>query len=299
MSSFLFIILYLMIGFILKYFPFNAQNLATYLNKFVIYISLPAMILLQIPKLNFDTDTLIPIAVSWMVMVVSALIVFAASKKLRFSKNITGALMLVTVLGNTSFVGIPLIKAYFGTAGLPYLIVYDQLGTFLALSTYGTIIASYYSHKSESNLGIILKKMVLFPPFFTLILAMLIKDVTFVPVVTDTLQLLAATIIPFALVAVGLQLQLKLPTEEIKPFVFSLGIKLFIAPLIAIFVCYIFEWRGLSAHVSIMEAAMPPMITAAAMASMLGLAPRLSNAIVGYGIFISFVTTYLFYLAIK
>ena len=43
--------------------------------------------------------------------------------------------------------------------------------------------------------------------------------------------------------------------------------------------------------VSIMEAAMAPMITAGAIASMAGLAPRLSSAIVGSGILISFVTT--------
>ena len=36
---------------------------------------------------------------------------------------------------------------------------------------------------------------------------------------------------------------------------------------------------------------MAPMITAGAIASMAGLAPRLSSAIVGYGILISFLTT--------
>ena len=35
------------------------------------------------------------------------------------------------------------------------------------------------------------------------------------------------------------------------------------------------------------------MITAVAISAMAGLAPRLSSAIVGYGILISFVTTYL------
>jgi hypothetical protein len=38
---------------------------------------------------------------------------------------------------------------------------------------------------------------------------------------------------------------------------------------------------------------MAPMITAGAIASMAGLAPRLSSAIVGYGILFSFITTYI------
>jgi predicted permease len=40
-----------------------------------------------------------------------------------------------------------------------------------------------------------------------------------------------------------------------------------------------------------MEAGMAPMITAGAMASLAGLAPRLSAAIVGYGILVSFFTS--------
>jgi predicted permease len=217
------------------------------------------------------------------------------AKYMHFSKEITGSLMLVTVLTNSSFVGIPLISAYFGTVALPYIIVYDQLGTFLALATYGTIVSAYYSAQSEVNLKIIAYKIVVFPPFLTLIIAMLITDVKFNIQVDKVLHLLSETIIPFALLAVGLQMQFRLPKEELKPFAVSMTIKLIIAPLIALFICYLFSWQGLVSQVSIMEAGMAPMITAAAMASYTGLAPRLSNAIVGYGILISFVTTFVLY----
>jgi len=43
---------------------------------------------------------------------------------------------------------------------------------------------------------------------------------------------------------------------------------------------------------------MAPMITAGAVASMANLAPRLSTAIVGYGIIFSFITTYILSLII-
>lgn len=295
MSNFILIILYLLIGYSIKNLSFIPANLAHYLNKFVIYLSLPAMVLLQIPKLEFSSDTFIPIAVAWTVMTLTAILVFFIAKYLNFSKEITGSLMLVTVLTNSSFVGIPLISAYFGEIALPYVIVYDQLGTFLALATYGTIVAAYYSAKSEVNLKIIATKIFLFPPFLALIIAMPLTDVQFIPPVDQTLHWLSATIIPFALVAVGLQMQFKLPKEELKPFAISLTIKLIIAPLLAILMCYIFAWEGLIAQVSIMEAGMAPMITAAAMASFIGLAPRLSNAIVGYGILFSFITTFILY----
>lgn len=253
------------------------------------------MILLQIPNLEFNASAYIPISVAWMVMTFSAVLVYFTAKYFQFSKEITGSLMLVTVLTNSSFVGIPLISAYFGATALPYIIVYDQLGTFLALATYGTIVAAYYSAKSEVNLKIITSKILLFPPFLTLVIAMFLTDVKFIPFVDQVLHLASETIVPFALIAVGLQMQFKLPKEELKPFVVSLSIKLIIAPLFAILICYIFSWEGLVAQVSIMEAGMAPMITAAAMASFIGLAPRLSNAIVGYGILISFATSFVLY----
>lgn len=253
------------------------------------------MILLQIPKLEFGLGVYIPIAVAWIVMALSAVIIFFASKAFGFTKEVTGALMLVAVLTNSSFIGIPVITAYFGDVSLPYIIIYDQLGTFLALSTYGTVVAAFYSAKSEVSVKIIASKIVLFPPFLTMVIAFLIQSITFYPVVTETLEVLAATIIPFALVAVGLQMQFKLPKEEQGPFGVALVVKLLIAPLIAFILCTIFAWEGLIAQVSIMEAGMPPMITAAAMASYIGLAPRLSNAIVGYGILFSFVTTFILY----
>ena len=295
MSNIILILLYISIGYILKNIRLPIDDLASKLNKFVIYISLPAMIFLQIPSMEFSGDSLIPVVIAWSVMGITALIVLAVSKQMQFNREITGALMLVTVLTNSSFIGIPLISGFLGDASLPYILVYDQLGTFLALATYGTFVGAYYSGHSEVNAKIITIKVITFPPFVSLVIALFLTDIVYPALLKSILEILSATIIPFALVAVGLQLYLKLPKDEIKPFTVSLIIKLFIAPLIAMGLCYLFGWHDLGAKVSILEAAMPPMITAAAMASMIGLAPRLSNAIVGYGILFSFVTSWIFF----
>ena len=249
------------------------------------------MILLEVPKLTLSTELIIPMAISWVVMIVSALLVLLFASLLHFSKEITGALLLVSVLTNSTFIGIPIITAYLGSGSLPFIIVYDQIGSFLALSTFGTFVASYYAHKSKVNFSIIFFKVISFPPFIALIIALLIKDIDFSFQVTSFLYLLASLIVPFALFAVGLQLQFRLPKDELKAFTVSLFIKLIIAPIVAIITAYSLGWEGLATQVSIMEAGMPPMITAAALASMVGLAPRLSAAIVGYGILFSFVTT--------
>jgi predicted permease len=295
MSNFLLIVFYISLGYLFQYIKLPLPTLAYKLNKFVIYFSLPAMILLTMPTLELSGEALIPIGISWGVMAISALLVLGISKYMQFSKEVTGSLMLVSVLTNSSFVGIPIISAYLGNEALPFILIYDQLGTFLALATYGTFVGVYYSNQGKLNLKLILVKLIKFPPFIFLIMSLFLKDIEFHHNIVSILELLALTIVPFALIAVGLQLQFKIPKSELVPFSISLIIKLILAPIIAISISTLFGWEGLSVEVSILEAAMPPMITAAAVASMLGLAPRLSNAIVGYGILISFFTSYIIY----
>lgn len=291
MENFVLILLAIAIGYGINKLNIFSKEAPTILNQFVIYISLPAMILLQIPKLTFSLDTIIPIIIAWTVMTVSAVLILFISKVLSFSKEITGSLMLVAILGNSSFLGIPIINAYMGESALPYVLVYDQLGTFIALATYGTFIASFYSNKSEISFKIITFKVLTFPPFISLVLALFLMGVEFNETISKVLSSFASTIVPIALVAVGLQLQLKLPGHEVKPFSVALIVKLLIAPIIAVSLCKLFGWNNQASIVSMMEAGMAPMITAGAIASMAGLAPRLSSAIVGYGIIISFVTT--------
>lgn len=291
MENFVLILLAIVVGYVINRLNIFSKDAPTILNQFAIYISLPAMILLQIPKLSFSIDMIIPIIVAWLVMGISAILILLLSRFFSFSKEITGSLMLVSILTNSSFLGIPIINAYMGESAMPYVLVYDQLGTFIALATYGTFIASYYSNNSKITFKIITLKVLTFPPFLSLVVALFLIGVEFNPIISKVLSSFASTIVPIALVAVGLQLQLKLPREEIKPFSVALIVKLILAPLIAFVICKIFAWDNQASIVSIMEAGMAPMITAGAIASMAGLAPRLSSAIVGYGIIISFLTT--------
>ncbi|MCT7562227.1 AEC family transporter [Aliarcobacter butzleri] len=295
MENFILIILAMSIGYTINRLNIFSKDAPLILNQFLIYISLPAMILLQIPKLDISIEAIIPIIISWTVMILSALLILFLSKIFDFSKEVTGCLMLVTVLGNTSFIGIPIITSYMGEEAIPYILVYDQLGNFIALATYGTFIASFYSSNTKVTFRLVTFKVLTFPPFIALIVGLLLIGTEFNDVTIKVLSAFSSTIVPLALVAVGLQLQLKLLKEEIKPFSVALIIKLLIAPLIAIIICKIFGWHNTAATVSIMEAAMPTMITAGAIASMAGLAPKLSSAIVGYGTIISLFTTGLFY----
>jgi len=299
MENIILILLALFLGYTLNRLGIMQKDGSIALNKFVLYVSYPAIILLQTPKINFSLDLMIPAIIAWIVMILSAFLVLILSKVFDFSKEVTGALMIVAILTNSSFLGIPILNTYLPNEDfMPYILVYDQLGTFLAFAIYGTFIVSIYTSKTKVTFKLVIFKVLSFPPFLCLIIALFFVGVKFHPTITKVLEAFAMTTVPVAIVAVGLQLQLKLPKEDIKPFSVGLLVKLILAPIFAIIVCKILAWDNLAATVSILEAGMATMTSAGAITAIAGLAVRLSSAIIGYGIIISFGTTYIFKLLI-
>ena len=271
----------------LKIFPDNTSQV---LNLFIIYISLPALILLQIPRLNFSEELLVPVLMPWTMLVVSALLVLAAARIFNWPRPTTGALLLMVPLGNTSFFGIPMVEAFWGIDSVSYAVLYDQFGSFLALTTYGSIILAIYSGSEKPTPAAILKRICIFPPFIALVLGLLTMSVPYPAVLEAVLKGIAASLVPVVMVAIGLQIKLKLPPESWAPFSAGLLIKLAVAPLIATALCFAFNQHTLAAKVSVFEAGMPPMVTAGALALIAGLAPELTAALVGLGLMISFLT---------
>jgi hypothetical protein len=293
MGTFIYIIFLMLIGYLFKRFQLLPKQTVEVLNLLIIYVALPAIILLEVPKIEFSSDVIIPVLIPWTVSLFGALTILLFSKFFNWDKNTTGALLLVGILGNTSFLGIPIVSHYYGAQGLPYVMIYDQLGTFLILSTYGAFVVAVYSGNSHIKVKAthVLAKILKFPPFISLILAFCLHGVEFNNDITKALTSLGSTLIPMALISVGFSLQLKISRDELAPFIVGLGTKLILIPIYAFIVVYLFDLKGLGTEISIVESAMGPMITAGVVASMAGFAPKLTSAIVGYGILFSILTT--------
>ena len=291
MQNFLLILTLLLIGMGIKRLPVFPKETGNALNLIVIYISLPALILLKIPELLFSKDLLIPTLMPWGMLVFSAALILMLAKSLHWDRATTGCLLLLVPLGNTSFLGIPMTRAFFGEQATPYALLYDQLGSFLALATYGSLVLAFYgSGETKPTAQKVIKKVLTFPPFIALVLAFLLRSFTYPPIVSDLLDMLAATLIPLVMIAVGYQLQLKMDKAVLSQLSLGLVIKLIIAPLAALLFTRLIGLDGELVRVSIFEAGMPPMVSAGALAILDDLSPPLAAALVGVGIIVSFVT---------
>lgn len=297
MDSILLIFVCMLAGVGLKKAKAVPANAHVALNQFVICISLPALALYYIPKIEISTKLLYPLAVGWLGFLLSWLFFAALGKWLGWSKKLVGCLVITAGLGNTSFLGFPIIEALYGAKGMEPAIIVDQPGTFAVLSTLGIIVAAAYS-KGAAGSSAILRKIMLFPPFlaFAVGVVMNLAHYDFISLIQPVFQKLGATVTPVALVAVGLQLKIE---RESKHWGFlSLGLlyKLIIMPAF-FFILYklVLGQSGMAINVSVMEAAMAPMISAAIIASSHGLKPRLAGMMIGVGIPLSFITLAFWY----
>jgi hypothetical protein len=290
MNNLILLILCFIAGMLLHRYRRMPDNAPATLNSFIIHVSLPALTLLYIHELQISGDVLLVAAMAWLVFGLSAGFFWLMGRWLHLPRATVGSLMLVGGLGNTSFFGLPMVEVFYGREGLATAIIADQLGSFLVLSVLGITVAGIYS-SGRPTAAEILKRIALFPPFIALTIALLLIPVEYAPWFTALLKRLGDTLAPLALLSVGMQLRLGHLAEHRRNLALGLGFKLLLAPL-AIWLVYVqlLGAQGQVMQVTLFEAAMPPMITAAIVAREHDLDPPLANLMVAVGLLLSFVT---------
>ena len=295
MENFVLIAVFVTVGIWFRRLEAFPPDTVRVLNMFALYISLPAVILLKVPQISFTGELVLPIAIAWGALLLSAALILAASRIFDWPRSATGVLLLVVPVGNTSFMGVPIVTAFFGEPGLRHLVIYDQFGTMAIFATYGSLILALYGKDGCSDLKSVARRVFLFPPSVALALGLLMLPLKYPVVLERVLHTAATALTPLVMTAIGFQLRLRLQPTLQRPLWFGLGLKLVIAPVAALLVCRVLGLSGLAVDVSILEAGMPPMVTAGALAVVAGMNAELSAGLVGLGLLASFATLPVFY----
>lgn len=297
MANLLLIFVSLILGIVLRRTGWFGNDAHVSLNHFVLGISLPALSLLYLPEMELTPASLGPISTAWIVFVLGWIIFGLGGKLMGFDKATIGCIILCCGLFNSSFIGFPIIEALYGEEGLKQALLVDQPGSFLVLSTLGIWVAVWYSSGTPS-IAAMARKLFTFPPMLAFIVALLLKAIDFhhTELTRGILEPLGRTITPLALVSVGMQLKFEKLNGLGKALTAGLVYKLLLAPATILAILFLaFNQTGISAQVSVMEAAMAPMITGAILASQHNLNPRLASLFIGIGIPLAFGTLAFWY----
>ena len=205
LASFAFIFAMLVVGRLLAWRRVVPDDAPAALNLVVLYVCLPAAVLLHAPRLQFERALLGLVALPWLILVASAATTLAMARVLRFDRASTAALLLLVALGNTSFLGFALVPALAGEAALRYAVVYDQFGSFLILSTFGLVVLGLYGVERPTPRAIA-RRILGFPPFIALLVALLLMPPAYPDAIARPLELLADSLLPLVALASGMWL---------------------------------------------------------------------------------------------
>ena len=289
-DAFALILTMLALGLLFQHLRVFSDSAPEVLNKVVLYVCLPAAVLRYAPRLELSAALLGVAAVPWLLLVATVLAVGALARMLKLRRDQHGVLLLTVALGNTSFLGYPLTRALIGEDALPYAVVYDQFGAFLIMSTFGLWVLARYGGEAVPSPREMARKVLLFPPLWALVVGLTVMPASPPSWIDGALLRLSEALLPLAMLTIGLSVRFALPRDELKPLAAGLALKLAVMPALALLLVPLLGMSGDMARTTVVEAAMPSMVTAGALAIAQGMAPRLAAAMVGYGLLLSLVT---------
>jgi predicted permease len=244
MSPVFTLILIVGVGILLRRFHVLSLNDATALRKFVFNISLPALTFISL------YSNTIPKSALWIIPGVIAIqavgyVVFRLVP-VRYRESVFSGF-----LGNTGFMGYPVVQAVLGQEALPLAVIYEQTHSFMVLGV--------WVHKNARSL--------INPPLVAMILALILKRVPLPLFVTDACKLMGNATSPVAMLFVGLSVDLEFNWRSL----IAAGIKLIVVPAMALALTLILPLSGDIRSAFILQSSMPVMVASVVYGAEIGL----------------------------
>ena len=296
MNIYLVVLISLGAGLCFQRVPGLSERLTPIINNFAVYIAVPAIILAKVPTLDITPDSLFIVGAAWGTAALSLMLIYMLSAWLKWSKEATIVCAILAGLGNTGFLGLALIKVLANDQVVGYAVIYHQLGSFLIMSLVLPVLPmiqasiSASDSRAQISLATLVKRVLLFPASVCLVIALLLPIEPLTKHLHLPLEWLGLTLLPCAMLVVGMQLHLRVEKQHWLPVASVLSIKMLLMPAIVAAAGLILSVEQDVFRSSVMQSAMASMVTPSIFLIGLNFAPRLTAAILGISTLLSFLT---------
>lgn len=276
-------------GYLAKRTKVIPQNQLIIFIDFVLVFALPALIFDKVYHVNIDFHLFSVIACGLGANFAAMLIAFGLGRLLGFSKATTASMALLSMFGNTLFMGLPVLQGILGEDIANEVILYDQMITCVPIAFLGPFILSY---AAPSNVSLIANafKIMKFPPFLALVAGLLAKSVDLPDFLFAPLRLFGAAVVPVALFAVGLGLGFNTVRSSYKSTALVVFLRMVLAPCFFVVFAWVFGLEFSPSYmVGLIETAMPPTVLASAMILKAKLDGNLAISAIAVGMCFTFV----------
>ncbi len=248
----------ILLGFILgRALP---PDLPVYLGKFLFWIGVPISVVAFMRRADLSGAIWVAPVLAWVAILLAGLCaklwITIPGKQIE-NKQTLGSFFLLSMFGNTGYVGYPVILALVGEKYFGWAIFYDLIGSALGAYGLGVAIAARFStaEKRQWQLALAIFKS---PTLWSFGFGVMFREVPLPSSIEQTLQLLAWISLGLSLVLIGMRIsQLKSWVNFQLAFI-SLGIKMFFVPLVLGLVLVGCGFTGPPQLVIILQIAMPP-----------------------------------------
>lgn len=285
------IALYLILGYLFKTIY---QDNSKQLIEFIIYFSLPSIVFSKIYPLNLDEKILALILMFICFILFNLTLAYFIGKAMRLNRLYHATFMIMATFGNTSFIGFSYIDAFYGQDYIVYGLIYDLFGSFLLLVSVGMFIITWGSGR-KNDIKSIFKSIFLFPPTIMFFMTVFAKNFEIPNFLLLTTQTLGSTLVPIAMIAIGMKLELKHIFSRFQIVSTAMILKMIIVPIIVLIGFQIFYGINQTwVKVTIIEVAMPPMTMATVLAIKGGLDEKIAINSLVLGVLCSLLTITLY-----
>ena len=250
MDKFLLIIIPFLSAMALRRIGAISDKHAVFITSYVLNFSLPCLTIMTISGLDLKNTDFTVVLIAWVVMAAGACLSYFSGRILRLTGGKLRSFILVVTFPNTCFIGYPMTFALYGGVGLPFAVIYDQMGMVPLFLTLGFFVAG-----GKKSLGSALK----FPPFIALLFALLINliGLTIPAPIASVLKVAGWTTLPLTIFLIGIKVTLK-SVHDYKNVAASLVLRMIVLPALLFASFTVLGIKGLPYDVALLESAMPP-----------------------------------------
>lgn len=298
----------------LKYRGFFTDDDQSVFDKLVTELALPAVIFSSLAKLEFSISTIAPACVLFITLLLALIIAYIFCRICKFSRPISGTIIMASGFGSTATMASPLIYELFSSQPdvIQKGLTIGTLGSAIPFFTLGVIIASYFGAQyaeREVRISDTLKNFFMTPIFISFIVGILVAfllqefhipgTVYFVDIFTNFFTIISVSMNLLIWIALGLMLR-PIKIKFIIPILFVIiCIKMLFEPIVATLLSTSLGLSLITQNLLILENAMPSGAIAAVLASRYGCDSSLAGWLIVGTYVISLITMPLVFMALQ
>ncbi len=232
-----------------------------YLGNFLLWIGVPLSIVTFLRGANLSGMIWLAPTVAWAAILLSTGVAWIwiryRSTKAVWRPSTKGSFLLTSMVGNTGYLGYPIVLALVGPKYFAWALFYDLLGTTIGAYGLGVAVGAYFGSQFQGNWQLI-QQLLKNPPLWSLVAGLYLRNIPLPLSVEQILKVLAWAIIFLSLILIGMRLGQLTSLRQLPKACASLSIKMVLIPLALGTGLTLVGITGSPRLVLVLQMAMPP-----------------------------------------